>query len=31
MAKLRHVAFSVADPRKSAKFYCDVFGMTVVG
>ena len=31
MAKLRHVAFSVPDPHKSAKFYCDAFGMQVVG
>ena len=31
MAKLRHVAFSVPDPLKSAKFYCDAFGMRVVG
>jgi methylmalonyl-CoA/ethylmalonyl-CoA epimerase len=31
MAKLRHIAFSVPDPHKSAKFYCDAFGMRVVG
>jgi methylmalonyl-CoA/ethylmalonyl-CoA epimerase len=31
MAKLRHIAFSVPDPRASAKFYCDALGMKVVG
>ena len=31
MAKLRHIAFSVQDPHKSAKFYCDTFDMKVVG
>ena len=31
MAKLRHIALSVPDPQKSARFYCDAFGMEVVG
>jgi catechol 2,3-dioxygenase-like lactoylglutathione lyase family enzyme len=31
MAKLRHIAIAVPDPARSAAFYCDVFGMTVVG
>ena len=31
MAQLRHIALSVPDPQKSAKFYCEAFGMTVVG
>jgi methylmalonyl-CoA/ethylmalonyl-CoA epimerase len=31
MAKLRHIAFSVPDPWRSAKFYCDALGMNVVG
>jgi methylmalonyl-CoA/ethylmalonyl-CoA epimerase len=31
MAKLRHIAFSVPDPWRSAKFYCDALGMKVVG
>ena len=31
MAKLRHIALSVPDPQRSARFYCDAFGMEVVG
>jgi methylmalonyl-CoA/ethylmalonyl-CoA epimerase len=31
MAKLRHIAFSVPDPKASAKFYCEALGMKVVG
>ncbi len=31
MAKLRHVAFSVPDPEKSAAFYREAFGMREVG
>ncbi len=31
MAKLRHIALSVPDPQKSARFYCEAFGMEVVG
>lgn len=31
MAKLRHVALSVPDPHKSAKFYSEAFGMEIVG
>ena len=31
MAKLRHIARSVPDPQRSARFYCDAFGMEVVG
>ena len=31
MAKLRHIAFSVPDPWRSAKFYCEALGMKVVG
>jgi catechol 2,3-dioxygenase-like lactoylglutathione lyase family enzyme len=31
MAKLRHVALSVPDPRKAAKFYMETFGMQEVG
>jgi catechol 2,3-dioxygenase-like lactoylglutathione lyase family enzyme len=31
MAKLRHVAMSVPDPAATAKFYCDVFDMQIVG
>ena len=30
IAKLRYVAFSVPDPKKSAKFYGDAFGMRLV-
>ena len=31
MAKLRHIAMSVADPEKTARFYCETFGLEVVG
>ena len=31
MAKLRHIAMSVPDPQRSAKFYCEALGMKVVG
>lgn len=31
MAKLRHVAMSVADPEASARFYQEAFGMERVG
>jgi len=31
MAQLRHIALSVPDPDKTAKFYEQVFGMTRVG
>ncbi len=31
MAKLRHVAMSVPDPEATAKFYCDTFGLQIVG
>lgn len=31
MAKLRHIALSVPDPHKSAKFYSEAFGMQIVG
>ena len=31
MAKLRHIALSVPDPHKSAKFYCEAFDMQIVG
>ena len=31
MAKLRHIALSVPDPHKSAKFYSQAFGMEIVG
>jgi len=31
MGKLRHIALSVPDPRKSADFYIKAFGMTKVG
>jgi len=31
MAKLRHIALSVPDPQKSARFYCDAFDMKIVG
>ncbi len=31
MANLRHIALSVPDPQKSAKFYCDAFDMKIVG
>jgi methylmalonyl-CoA/ethylmalonyl-CoA epimerase len=31
MAKLRHVAMSVPDPAKAAKFYQDTFDMEIVG
>lgn len=31
MAKLRHIAISVADPDSTARFYCDTFGMKIVG
>jgi catechol 2,3-dioxygenase-like lactoylglutathione lyase family enzyme len=30
-AKLRHIAFSVPDPEKSAEFYINAFGMERVG
>ena len=31
MAKLRHVAMNCPDPEKTAKFYCETFGMKIVG
>ncbi len=31
MAKLRHIAFSVPDPQRAARFYCEALGMKVVG
>jgi methylmalonyl-CoA/ethylmalonyl-CoA epimerase len=31
MAKLRHIALSVPDPEKTAKFYEEVFGLTRIG
>ena len=31
MAKLRHVAMSVPDPKKAAEFYSKVFDMEIVG
>lgn len=31
MAKLRHIAMSVPDPEATAWFYCEVFGMEIVG
>lgn len=31
MAKIRHVAMSVRDPEATAKFYCEVFGLEIVG
>ncbi|GAA4337386.1 hypothetical protein GCM10023144_33050 [Pigmentiphaga soli] len=31
MAKIRHIAMSVPDPQASAKFYCETFGMEIVG
>lgn len=31
MAKLRHIAMSVQNPEATAKFYCDTFGMEIVG
>lgn len=31
MAKLRHIAMAVPDPHRSAKFYCETFGMQIVG
>jgi catechol 2,3-dioxygenase-like lactoylglutathione lyase family enzyme len=31
MAKLRHIAIAVPDPARSAAFYCQTFGMEVVG
>jgi catechol 2,3-dioxygenase-like lactoylglutathione lyase family enzyme len=27
MAKIKHIALSTQDPEKTARFYCDVFGM----
>jgi catechol 2,3-dioxygenase-like lactoylglutathione lyase family enzyme len=30
MAKLRHIAVAVPDPHKAAKFYSEVFGLTIV-
>ena len=30
MAKLRHIAIAVRDPEKSAKFYSETFGLTIV-
>ena len=30
MAKLRHIALAVPDPEKAAKFYSEVFGLTIV-
>ncbi|MES2184821.1 MAG: VOC family protein [Pseudomonadota bacterium] len=29
--KLRHIALSVPNPEETAKFYCEAFGMEVVG
>lgn len=31
MAKLRHIAISVPDPKKAAEFYVNTFGMKQVG
>jgi catechol 2,3-dioxygenase-like lactoylglutathione lyase family enzyme len=31
MGKLRHIAITVPDPHKAAKFYMEAFGMTKVG
>ncbi len=31
MAKLRHIAMSVADPDATAAFYCNAFDMEIVG
>ena len=31
MAKLRHIAITVPDPEKAAKFYIDAFGLKRVG
>ena len=31
MAKLRHIALTVPDPEKAAKFYIDAFGLKRVG
>jgi predicted enzyme related to lactoylglutathione lyase len=31
MAKIKHIALSVQDPEKTAKFYEEVFGLTRVG
>jgi len=31
MAKIKHIALSVQDPDKTAKFYMDVFGLKQVG
>ena len=31
MAKLRHIALSVADPEKAADFYCEAFDMERCG
>ena len=30
MAKLRHIALAVPDPQKAAKFYSEVFDLTIV-
>ena len=30
MAKLRHIAVAVPDPHKAARFYSEVFGLTIV-
>lgn len=30
MAKLRHIAISVPDPERTAKFYCETFGLELV-
>src|SRR5437867_2307534 len=31
MAKIKHIALSTQDPEKTARFYCDVFGMKQIG
>jgi methylmalonyl-CoA/ethylmalonyl-CoA epimerase len=31
MAKIRHIAISVPDPKKTAQFYMDTFGLKQVG
>ena len=31
LGKLRHIAVAVPDPDKSSEFYCNTFGMEVVG
>ena len=31
MAKLRHIAITVPDPEKAAKFYMEAFGLQRVG